>query len=418
MNADISKLKTANIRPLVLMQDGWSNLHNDPILASSLSTGKETYLLKAKDCATDKKTAEYSSEEAIKDMKDIKYKLDIDVFGLCTDNEAKMKRMREIVISHADYKNVLVYGCQAHYFNLVEQDGTAEAKGLMKHIVEIQKFFRNHQRVAKFLQEKGGRKPQIPNDTRWNSQCDCLNTFVSNYEFYREIVREHEHENDIIPNNISNKIKSASLIQNAKDLKQQLTVVGTALNKLQSECTSFAEAINVWQECLENPHLGTYKNAIDKRYNEATTSFQHLAYLTDLRFTTIRRKNLNDEEKAIQWLQNRNSDWVKYYFAFSIQDEQYYPSTMFSSPYITSTPGHKWWATMATRTSIEDFKIFCQFMAKLHACPASSAGIERIFSTFGHIWSKLRNNLGVDKVYKLVKIYRFINMHNFIKKIM
>lgn len=117
MNADISRMKNTNNRPLVLMQDGWSNLHNDPILASSVSTGKETYLLKAKDCETVKKTAEYASEEAIDDMNNIKNKLGIDVFGLCTDNEPKMKRMRELVVANEGYKNVLVYGCQAHYFN-------------------------------------------------------------------------------------------------------------------------------------------------------------------------------------------------------------------------------------------------------------------------------------------------------------
>lgn len=52
---------------------------------------------------------------------------------------------------------------------------------------------------------------------------------------------------------------------------------------------------------------------------------------------------------------------------------------------------------------------FCTFLMKLHSCPASSGSLERTFSTFGLIWSKLRNKLGRDKVIKLVKIHRYLN---------
>lgn len=51
-----------------------------------------------------------------------------------------------------------------------------------------------------------------------------------------------------------------------------------------------------------------------------------------------------------------------------------------------------------------------EFCIKLHSCPGSSAGLERVFSTYGHIWTKLRNNLGPDKVEKLVKVYRHLNV--------
>lgn len=51
-----------------------------------------------------------------------------------------------------------------------------------------------------------------------------------------------------------------------------------------------------------------------------------------------------------------------------------------------------------------------EFLVKLHSCPASSASIERIFSVFGLIWTKLRNKLGDEKVEKLVKIYKYLNL--------
>lgn len=62
------------------------------------------------------------------------------VFAVCTDNENKMNKMKEIL--KEKYPNLLTYGCSAHYLNLIEKEVTP--KTILKHIVEIQKYFRNH----------------------------------------------------------------------------------------------------------------------------------------------------------------------------------------------------------------------------------------------------------------------------------
>lgn len=62
------------------------------------------------------------------------------MFAVCTDNEMKMKRMKEIVkIAHPE---LLTYGCSAHYLNLIEKEVTP--KTITKHVIEVQKYFRNH----------------------------------------------------------------------------------------------------------------------------------------------------------------------------------------------------------------------------------------------------------------------------------
>jgi len=48
----------------------------------------------------------------------------------------------------------------------------------------------------------------------------------------------------------------------------------------------------------------------------------------------------------------------------------------------------------------------CGFTSNLCACPSSSASIECTFSTYGLLWSDIRNSLGAEKAEKLVKIYR------------
>jgi len=49
----------------------------------------------------------------------------------------------------------------------------------------------------------------------------------------------------------------------------------------------------------------------------------------------------------------------------------------------------------------------CCFTSSLCACPASSASIECIFSTYDLIWYKIRKSLDAEKAEKLVKIYQF-----------
>jgi len=74
----------------------------------------------------------------------------------------------------------------------------------------------------------------------------------------------------------------------------------------------------------------------------------------------------------------------------------------------------KWWQVMEKKaeksTSIP--AEFCRLMRGLHSAPASSASLERIFSTFGHVWSTQRNRLGPNKAEKLVKAYRYLHHDN------
>ena len=74
----------------------------------------------------------------------------------------------------------------------------------------------------------------------------------------------------------------------------------------------------------------------------------------------------------------------------------------------------KWWQLLKEKVQKDqNNKLgsdFCSFFISLHSVPTSSVSIERIFSNFGFIWSKLRNRLGAEQCEKLVKIYK--NYHN------
>lgn len=109
---------------------------------------------------------------------------------MCADNENKMKKTRELV-----NVQLLTYGCSAHYMNLAEKEVGTNV--IIKHVIEVQKHFRNVHQARGWLEEKAGPVPQLPNDTRWNSHLACIKTFVSNYPKYVEICSEHEQDRSI-----------------------------------------------------------------------------------------------------------------------------------------------------------------------------------------------------------------------------
>nr|XP_047131425.1 uncharacterized protein LOC124810501 [Hydra vulgaris] len=117
------KSEFANNRSTItLIQDGWSSVRNDPVIAHSVHNGKTPYLISAIDAGSEKKTSEYCAQLAIEAIKHIKKVYEQDVFAICTDNENKMKKMKEIL--KEEYPLLLTYGCSAHYLNLVEKQVT------------------------------------------------------------------------------------------------------------------------------------------------------------------------------------------------------------------------------------------------------------------------------------------------------
>jgi len=72
------------------------------------------------------------------------------VFAVFTDNENKMKKMREILTTN--HPKLLTYGCSSHYMNLAEKEiGT---NVVVKHIVEVQKYFRNVHQARGWLEKE------------------------------------------------------------------------------------------------------------------------------------------------------------------------------------------------------------------------------------------------------------------------
>lgn len=89
---------------------------------------------------------------------------------------------------------------------------------------------------------------------------------------------------------------------------------------------------------------------------------------------------------------------------FQAEDNPF-PKSYFDKEFCKKTSPAAFWKSSKNNVG----EPFTKFMVVLMNCPASSAGIERLFSNMALIHSKLRNRLGSAKAAKLVSIYRNIN---------
>ena len=138
------------------------------------------------------------------------------VTGEVTDNEKKMEVMKQS-LKEAD-PDLTAYGCSAHWLNLLGQDITPSQ--VINQVVEVNKYFRNHHVPGALLREiTGSVKPQLPAETRWNSQLKCIETFVRNRPYMMLIVAQNE---DLIDTRIRNIIHNVGLFNEVKNLQSQL----------------------------------------------------------------------------------------------------------------------------------------------------------------------------------------------------
>ena len=86
-----------------------------------------------------KKTAKFCFQHASEIIENLKSNMDIEVIAIVNDNENKMVKMKKLLSEK--YPKIISYGCSVHYLNLLESEVTPGL--VIKHIIEVQKFFRN-----------------------------------------------------------------------------------------------------------------------------------------------------------------------------------------------------------------------------------------------------------------------------------
>ena len=109
--------------------------------------------------------------------------------------------------------------------------------------------------------------------------------------------------------------------------------------------------------------------------------------------------------QVLNYLEHLDVTFPALLAAYEIEDTSVYPAGTFKAGIKGILDPIKYWQWVGRHAQSSPLKKFCRLVETIFVCPPSSAGLERCFSSFGLVHSKLRNRLGNEKVAKLVKIY-------------
>jgi len=388
-------------KDVTLVEDGWSNVHNDPVTATCVHVNGKSFFVKATDNGSHKKTAQYCKDQCSETMAEIEQKYGCKVRSIVTDNEKKMQKMKSLL--QQDDDQLIVYGCSSHWLNLLGQQLTPSQT--MKHVVEVQKYFRNHHQPSGWLKEVSDTvKPQIPGDTRWNSQLTCADTFIRNHAGYSHVVNSHEEDLD---KDIVKLIRNYNFLKQVKDLSKQLKPVGDALDRLQGDKVNIADACDTWLSLLSDDYLQPHHEVVNARFQLAIQPVHLFSYMLHPKYKGSKLSEKQQEE-ARNWITIQHPELLPFVICFSEEDDDLYPRSFFQPQVISKLDPVSWWKSLKRATKKNEIHKLADIMTHLLSCPASSASVERIFSSFGSIHSKLRNRLGVERATKLVFCYRML----------
>ena len=145
-------------------------------------------------------------------------------------------------------------------------------------------------------------------------------------------------------------------------------------------------------------------------HNECTKSNYVIYQLPNTGYIlnpTLNGERLSNEqrERAELYLNEKHPEFLPNYFSYLAKDYPFSHARFSESA--LRTPPNSWWRSLLVSKNGKLNQNFVNFASRLMSAPATSASLERIFSTFGYVHSKLRNRLKLEKTAKLV----FCNRH-------
>ncbi|XP_069586836.1 uncharacterized protein [Ranitomeya imitator] len=287
--------------------DGWSNVHNDPIVCACITTEEgKVFLAQTTDTSGNAHTAEYLQEVAVKAITTCEQKFKCLVRSLVTDNAANVSKMRrDLEEQGGNTKLLITYGCSAHLLHLLAKD--LSVPEIKANVVEIAKYFRNNHFAAAALKRMGGTKLTLPQDVRWNSVVDCFEQYIKNWPILMTLCEENR---DKIDGPVTAKILNIGLKRNVEHMLSFLKPISQALNKILKNSRFIADAVEIWKELSEHLktelHMDRIKlQAVNKRMGQALTPAHFLANIVNIQY---QGQNLSaeEEELAMTWVSSNH----------------------------------------------------------------------------------------------------------------
>jgi len=390
--------------------DGWSNVHNEPIVCITVTIveDKSVHIVHTISTEDNSHGSEYMMSLAIEGIKKCA-EIGCKVKSFVTDNARNMAKMRQDLATYDDplLSDIITYGCSAHILQLLAKD--IHIGDMYGHVKQIIKYFRNVHFVQAKYKQAGGKALVLPCETRWGTYSDCLETLLDNWHIISKVCTDNR---SAIDPNINRKVHDMCLKRNMEDHLVPLKKISIANDKVQSDICILSEVTDIWINLVndfktlyeENQIPLSMVQKLESRFDMAITPAHYLAYILDPRFRGIKLEEKQNEE-AMDFVLAYHSDILPDILKYKANTHPF-KEYMFSETAVgDSVHPLTWWKSICKDINSETMEVVNQ----LHTAVASSAGVERVFSTFGPVHTDIRNRLGNEKAAKLVTIFKFLN---------
>lgn len=383
--------------------DGWSNVHNEPIVCCSIVTANgESILVNTVDTGVSSHTATNLKDIALTAMKLAEKDFQVKVRSFVTDNAANVQKMRNNLM---DETNILQYGCSAHFLNLLAQD--LDLPAVTQSIIRVIKYFRNKHIPAALYKEAGGKKLVMPQEVRWNTMHDAIRCYLDNRGILIQLCQDRREAFD---SDIRKVINDNHVTMNAVDLLARMTPIAVALDRMQRTTTTISIAVEIWntlESALKDQPLEVKKHFFRRR-SMAMGGAHFAANMLDHRFLGKRLNNVQ-KEQAYQFINEINPQFLPFVMALITQSKPF-PKYMYGEHFRKTMP-LVWWKSLTIDGNDwpSEKEKFLELCEQLLTANAATAALERYFSSFGLVQSKLRNRLGCQKTAKLVFLFKYLN---------
>lgn len=140
---------------------------------------------------------------------------------------------------------MICVGCQAHWLNLVSKDLLADNTVIDK-VSHIMAWFSRNSAAHAGLRARQLPLPPMPGDTRWSSHYEAVEWYNKNWGAHVEIAASLLRPGEQVRRDLEN----VQVRRGAEDLHMQLKPVAKALDRMQAQNCTLADATDIWVNLL------------------------------------------------------------------------------------------------------------------------------------------------------------------------
>lgn len=365
----------------VMLIDGWKNSANNTkqVVTIIHSSDGDNAFIDAVDLTGVPETGEELHEICNNSITIAKEKYNVDLYAVVSDNASNMKKMGRLST------NLIHTTCNSHTGNLLAKD--VIDKEIATKVTSILKEFKNCN-LEKLILDNNGTKIKLPIDTRWCTYRDSFQSLIKNLTVLKKIVAEGYRVKD----EIAQALFDNNFIENVLSMIEIQNPICTLINECQDINCNIADAANKWIT-LEVPdqfqHFLKKRRDMSLNVYTLTANYLHPVYRGEL----LSEEQKDEVDSYLIGLLDKDGLTSLHEFKTN--------SGLFGDlkeKHVT-TPATFWGLTERKHPQLSKLAL------RLLKIPASSAQLERVFSSWSFVHSDLRNRLGSDKSKKLLHCY-------------